>query len=118
MKKIITIFAILLVVPVLFLGCNGDNDGVLSVSDVQHDPLAFTGEITIGGRVDERSQNSFGIVDPAIRACCDAFLLIVRYDGDTPIPAIGANVRLTGSWLDERTNDGFPIFGVTSFVVR
>ena len=118
MRKITIIITIvmLLFVPVLLFGCNSD-DGVLSVSDIQHDPLAFTGEITIGGRVSERSGNMFGIVDPNVRACCDAFLLLVRYDGETQLPQIGSDVRITGSWLDERTNEGFPIFRVVSFVV-
>ena len=117
MKKIVTILAILLLIPVLLLGCNNnENDGVLSVSDVQGDPLAFTGEITIRGRVAARSYDHFGISDAD--DCCATFVLVARYEQNPSIPPIGHVIRITGSWLDERTNEGFPIFGVTEFVTE
>jgi len=116
MKKITIItIAMLLIIPALLFGCNS-NDNILSVNEVQGDPLAFTGEITIRGRVAERSYYSFGVSDAD--DCCATFVLVARYEWNTSIPPIGSVVRITGSWLDERTDNGFPIFGITSFIAE
>ena len=96
---------------------------MLSIKDIQSDPLSFTGEITINGIVASFAPDDymiFGVKDTAeLLACrnlyCDAFMLPVRYIGNGGTPEIADEVNITGSWME--TDEGF-IFEVTKIDVR
>ncbi|MCL2445650.1 MAG: hypothetical protein FWD06_02650 [Oscillospiraceae bacterium] len=104
MKK--TILAVITIIFTLsfFAGCASQatetqhqNYPVFSVNDVQHDPLAFTGVITIHGVVTMHMPSGFGVEYTQQRACCPDFVLHVAFDGNAP--AIGETVYVTGSFV-------------------
>ena len=121
--KRIAIVLILFVLTVGFLtGCGGDRDDttIFSVNDVQDDPLAFSGEITINGIVSEfvlGNSAVFGIEYTMRRPCCPSDILYVEYIGNEPMPAIGDEVNVTGSWGEELEAGRF-VFQATSFEIR
>jgi len=123
MKKIVIIMAFAILTAVSFAGCGGDRTNtadIFSVSDVQDDPLAFTGEITITGVITEFARNNpamFGIEYTARRPCCPAFILPVEYTGNEPIPALGDEVNVTGSWGEELETGVF-VFTATRLEIR
>jgi len=123
MKKNVIVMTFIILAVVFFAGCRGNSTSaanIFSINDIQNDPLAFTGEITINGVVSELAQDNpamFGIENPARRPCCPAFVLPVEYIGNQPMPAIGDEVNVTGSWGDEIETNLF-IFQATSFEVR
>lgn len=104
-SKFIVLVVLALALAVFAVGCGGD-DG-FNVRDVQHDPFAFPGEITISGTVAAFSQanpNLFGIMDTdELMQCgrfdCGAWIMPAMYTG-AQIPAIaqGDNVTLTGQF--------------------
>lgn len=81
---------------------------ILSVGNIQADPLAFKGAITINGVVAGRSQDDpklFAIIDTAeVKACkvtsCGRFYLQVRYEGKIPVE--GDEINVTGSFEQKK----------------
>jgi hypothetical protein len=113
-------FAVMLFIT----GCGSDNDvqepvNVLAIRDIESDPFAFTGTLTINGIVTEFAEGGiFGLKDTQeILFClnleCDSFMLPVKYAGD--LPQIADEVNVTGRWSD--TEDGV-VFEATAFAVR
>lgn len=111
MKKYILVFgAIIAIAAIVILGLgNGKAKtikvaGILTVNDVQADPLAYKGTITITGvsaGVTRQDPKIFLMVDTAeAKACkstgCASFYLPVRYEG--PIPKQWDEVNVTGSF--------------------
>jgi hypothetical protein len=103
MRKI----ALLLTIIMFFAACGNDSDVViLSVNDVQSDPTAFTGEITINGVVSgfyEDNPNIIYIKDTAEQLFCknlfcDAPHIPIIYTGTTP--TIADEVNVIGEWGD------------------
>lgn len=86
------------------MGKNVPTKGVLSVNDIQADPAAYTGTITINGVVSGSSKKGpkvFAIIDTAeAKLCkivtCAAFYLPVKYAGNAPKE--GDEVNVTGSF--------------------
>lgn len=114
MKKHICIIGILvLMVSVFFAGSiNGKaktpgSSGVLSVNDIQADPSAFKGTITITGVVAtvlKDDPKHFAIIDTKeAKLCkstgCAKYYLPVQYEGKTPI--LWDEVNVTGSFEGE-----------------
>ena len=123
MKKIVFLTVIITLVIGIFVGCMGNGMDekitILAVNDIKDDPMAFTGIITINGIVTEFSKENsalFGIEDKTgTKSCCPNFVLYVNYDGD--MPKLNDEVYITGSWLNDKTQNGEPIFGVTEIEV-
>lgn len=86
------------------MGKKVQTKGVLSVNDIQADPTAYTGAITINGVVAGFSQQDpqlFGILDTAeAKLCkivtCATFYLPVKYGGNPP--RVNDEVNVTGSF--------------------
>jgi len=122
-RKFILFAALILVFAMtaaFAVGCDGD-DG-FSVSEVQHDPFAFPGEITINGTVGMFSDdpNFFGVMDTnELLQCgqfdCGAWIMPTLFvGGSLPTIAQGDNVVLNGQFV----NDGNgTVFQVTSMDV-
>ena len=123
--KNITLFTVLAVImSVLGAGCaKTESARALSINDIQSDPLSFTGEITINGVVTAFSQSDttvFGVVDTEeLLVCktlnCGAFMLPSLYAGDKPLPELGDEVNITGSFVEYQNGH---IFKVKNFEVR
>jgi hypothetical protein len=93
----------------------------LNVNDVGSDPAAFTGTITLTGvtkAVSPQDPTLFGIMDMKELACtmvnCNKLLIPIRFSG--PIPAIGDEVRVTGSFVNQ--GDGYLFVATAVKVVR
>ena len=113
MKKYIFALAAIVITGVAFAGFSSgmgkkvQTKGVLSVNDIQADPAAFTGVITINGVVASRSKQDpklFALVDTAeAKLCktvtCGIFYLPVKYAGNAPKE--GDEVNVTGSFGDK-----------------
>ena len=86
----------------------GSNNRVLTINDIQSDPLAFSGEVTINGVVSGFSptdKTAFGVMDTEeLLLCgdfeCGAFTLFTEYVGDATIPALGDEVNITGTFVN------------------
>ncbi|RPJ04545.1 MAG: hypothetical protein EHM36_10220 [Deltaproteobacteria bacterium] len=80
--------------------------GILGVNDIQADPSAYKGIITITGVMAGTSRQDpkvFAIVDTTeARACkstgCARFYLSVRYEG--PAPRVSDEVNVTGTFFE------------------
>jgi hypothetical protein len=113
MKKIALFIVFTLFAACMAAGCTDNDSGVtseeniLSIRDIQSDPMAFTGEIKINGVASSFSETDsafFTVMDTnELIACknlyCGAYALPVRYDGDDPLPELADNVVLTGSFV-------------------
>lgn len=120
-SKFLALVVLTIALAVFAVGCGGNNG--FNVSDVQHDPFAFPGEITVTGTVAAFSQadpNLFGIMDTdELMQCgrfdCGAWIMPVMYTG-AQLPQItqGDNVTLTGEFTSG--SDGVT-FQVTSMNV-
>lgn len=114
MKKPIYIFGIIvLIVDILLVGSisaktkTPSGSGVLSVSDVQADPSAFKGTITITGvvaKVDPSHPEYFALIETKeAKLCkstgCAKFYLPVQYDGKPPTEWDEVNV--TGTFAQD-----------------
>ena len=113
MKKYIFALAAVVITGVAFAGFSSgmgkrvQPKGILSVNDIQADPAAFTGTITINGVVASRSKQDpklFALVDTAeAKLCktvtCGIFYLPVKYAGNAPKE--GDEVNVTGSFGDK-----------------
>ena len=122
----IIVLVVLFAAVCFFLGCgdgSGEGPAVLSINDIQSDPLAFVGEITISGvaaAFSETDGDYFGVMDTAeLIACkdlnCGAFTLSARYAGEDPLPDLADIVDITGSF-EQNGNDIY--FAVRNFEVR
>jgi len=111
MRKAAIIMTLLIFTSIAGVGCADDsgsakNTIILSINDIQSDPLAFTGALTINGVTAVFSEDDpmvFGIKDTAeLLFCrdlyCDAFTLPARYVGDGPMPVLADEVDVVGSW--------------------
>ena len=108
MKKYAFALAAIVIASIAFVGFSSgmgkkvQTKGVLSVNDIQADPAAFTGVITINGVVASRSKQDpklFALVDTAeAKLCktvtCGIFYLPVKYAGNAPKE--GDEVNVTG----------------------
>lgn len=102
--------------PIKFNFANKDK--TLSVNDIQSDPSAYKGTITINGvmaGVAKDDSKVFAIVDTAeVKACqsvgCGTFYLLVKYNGK--LPNLGDEVNVTGSFTGSGDN---LIFNATEF---
>lgn len=112
MKKYIFALAAVIITGIAFAGFSSgmgkkvQTKGVLSVNDIQADPAAYTGTITINGVVagiSKQDSKVFGIIDTAeAKLCkiltCATFYLPVKYVGNAPKE--GDEVNVTGSFGD------------------
>ena len=85
-------------------GC--DNAKAFNVNDVASDPAAYTGSITLTGIMGGTSQMDptvFGIMDLKELQCttpgCNKVFIPIRANGQ--VPALGDEVRVTGSFRQE-----------------
>lgn len=113
MKKYILALAAIVITGIAFAGFSSGMSkrvqakGILSVSDIESDPAAFQGVITINGVVAGRSQNDpkvFAIIDTAeAKLCksthCARFYLPIKYAGQAPKEHDEVNV--TGSFVEK-----------------
>lgn len=128
MKKYILVIGIIIVIGAIAIVSLGSGKtktikaggGVLSVNDIQSDPLAYKGTITITGvsaGVTRQDPKVFLMVDTAEAIACKStgcanFYLAVRYEGT--IPKQWDEVNVTGSF----TQGGrVPLFTATKVQV-
>ena len=69
----------------------GDSTDSLTPSQMQHDPMSFTGEITIVGVVGSEGRFNFSVTDDD-----DAFHIPIDYRGRQALPEQGAVIEATG----------------------
>jgi len=123
MKK----FAIFILL-IFMVGCGsngGDNDtvNILNIRDIQSDPFAFTGELTINGIVTdfyESDTTIFRLKDTVemmvcLQLDCDTFRLPVRYIGGGELPQVADEINITGRWSNI---DEVVIFDATNIEVK
>ncbi|WP_298271123.1 cytochrome c maturation protein CcmE [Geobacter sp.] len=110
MKRYILALAAIVITGIVLAGFSSGmgkkvrTKSVLSVNDIQADPAAYTGTITINGVVagfSKKDQTIFGLVDTAeAKLCktvtCGVFYLPVKYTGKAPKE--GDEVNVTGSF--------------------
>jgi hypothetical protein len=113
MKKYIFALAAMVITAFAFAGLSSgmgkrvQTKAVLSVNDIQADPAAYTGSVTINGVVASISKQDpqlFAIIDTAeAKLCkivtCATFYLPVKYAGNRPKE--GDEVNVTGSFGDK-----------------
>jgi len=111
-RYILAITAIILIAGILSVSLsNGKTktvkkDGVLSVNDIQADPFAYKGTITINGVVagiSPQDPKLFAIIETLeAKTCkitgCAKFYLPVKYEGETP--RVWDEVNVTGSFIE------------------
>lgn len=107
MKKLRKLFAAFVVVALLVVtvACNQETP-VLQINDVVSDPGAFDGPMTVIGIAYAYAQTDraiVGVMDKKELQCttpnCSKVLLPVKVAG--PVPAIGDEVRISGSFSRE-----------------
>jgi len=113
MKKYILEFGIVILIGVIAYSSfsNGKTktikaEGILTVNDIQADPSAYKGTITITGvmaLVSRQDPKVFAIIDTSeAKTCkttgCARFYLPVKYEGQ--IPKVWDEVNVTGSFAD------------------
>lgn len=113
MKKYIFALAAIIITGIAFAGCSRSTErkiqpkGILTVNDIQADPAAYTGTITINGVVASSSKQNpqlFAIIDTAeAKLCkiltCATFYLQVKNTGKSPQE--GDEINVTGSFGDK-----------------
>ena len=111
-KYVLTILAIILIAGIAFVGLsNGKTKtikegGILSLNDIQADPFAYKGIITITGVLAKRHPSDpkvFAIIETSeAKICkltgCARFYLPVQHEGKTPVEWDEVNV--TGSFAE------------------
>lgn len=124
MKKYIFVLAAIVITAFVFAGFSSGmgkrvkTQGILSVNDIQADPAAYTGSVTINGvvaSVSKQDPQIFGIIETAeAKLCkiltCATFYLPVKYAGKTPQE--GDEINVTGSFGDKGR-----VFNATEVVV-
>jgi hypothetical protein len=110
MKKYVIVFTAIIIAGITFAGFSSGMSkkvqakAVLSVNDIQADPAAYTGTITINGVVSGFSKQDpkiFAIIDTAeAKLCktvtCATFYLKVKNTGKRPQE--GDEINVTGSF--------------------
>lgn len=110
MKKHFIIIVAIIITGISFAGFSSGMEkkvqtkGILSVNDIQADPAAYTGSVTINGVVSSISKEDpklFAIIDTAeAKFCkivtCANFYLSVQYAGNRPKE--GDEINVTGSF--------------------
>jgi len=114
MKKYILAFGLIVLIGVVAYSSfsNGKTKtikagGILSVNDIQADPSAYKGAITVNGVVATLSKQDpkiFAIIETSeAKFCkqtgCARFYLPVRYEGE--IPKVWDEVNVTGSLAEK-----------------
>jgi len=122
MKRAVIILCFSIII-IFGVGCENEdvNTNILSINDIQSDPLSFTGEIKINGVVSIFSDDDssvFGIMDTAeLLFCkdlyCGAFTLPVKYVGNASIPELADEVDVVGSWDEYEDSIIFEITDIT-----
>ncbi|MHB8707262.1 MAG: hypothetical protein ACYC9I_00135 [Desulfuromonadales bacterium] len=117
MKRYLSVLVAVIIAGLVFAGLSGGmgakpqtNKGILSVNDIQADPAAYSGTITINGVVAGLSKDNartFTIIDTAeAKLCktvtCARFYLPVFFAG--PAPKVGDEVNVTGSFQNKGQN--------------
>ncbi|MBF0560161.1 MAG: hypothetical protein HQL08_15435 [Nitrospirae bacterium] len=117
MKRIIYAFGLIALTVGLVFICLGNGktksvkeSGILSVEDIQADPAAFKGIITLNGvvaRMHPSDPKRFAVIETAeAKHCqsvgCAKFFLPVHYEGK--LPQIWDEVNITGSLVKQ---DGY-----------
>ncbi len=111
-KYILTLGVGILIVGIGFVSLsNGKSKtikagGILTVNDIQADPSAYKGAITVNGVVailSKQDPKVFAIIETSeAKLCkqtgCARFYLPVRYEGQTP--KVWDEVNVTGSFVD------------------
>ena len=122
-KYIVALAAILLIAGLAFISLSNGmatttkTDRILSVKDVQADPYAYKGTMTITGvvaGVSRQDPKLFAIIETAeAKLCkitgCAEFYLLVRYDGR--VPKVWNEVNVTGRFVEE--DEDTPFFAAT-----
>ena len=97
MKKFIALLT-LFVIALATVACGDEDtqdntDAVLTPAQMQHDPMSFTGQLSIEGVVGEQRANQFNF-----SLYCDDcdFVLDIDYRGNQALPEIGTIVVITG----------------------
>jgi hypothetical protein len=120
-SKLIILVVLALALAAFALGC-GEEEG-FAISQVQHDPFAFAGEIVINGTVATFAQDDpslFGVMDTdELLQCgrfdCGAWIMPTVYmGGERPPITQGDKVVLTGQF---ESSEMGPLFQVTSMSV-
>jgi hypothetical protein len=117
----------LALVAVLSAGCieqKASATKTLGINDIQSNPLAFVGQLTLNGVVgafSDQDAKTFGLLDSTeLMACknmsCGAFMLPARYDGSRGLPKLGDEVNVTGSFVQR--HGGYILFRVTKIEVK
>jgi hypothetical protein len=110
MKKYFLMFIAMIFIAVAFTGCSSgksgtvEEGGILSINDIQADPEAFNGIITITGivsRIVGPNPETFMLVDThEAKSCkstnCARFYQPVQYEGS--LPKEWDEVNVTGSF--------------------
>ncbi len=110
MKKYIIVFAAIIIAGITFAGFSSgmgkrvQTKGILSVNDIQADPAAYTGTITINAvvaSISKQDSQLFAIIDTAeAKLCksvtCAKFYLQVKNMGKRPQE--GDEINVTGSF--------------------
>ena len=114
MKRYVTVLVAVIIAGLAFAGLSGGmgakplaKNGILSVNDIQADPAAFQGTITINGVASGFSKEdpkTFAIIDTAeAKLCrtvtCARFYLPMKYGGETPKQ--GDEVNITGEFTEK-----------------
>jgi len=124
MKKLILIVALIALMAFSISCTNAEEDMiVLSINDIQSDPLSFTGKLKINGVVSDFYENDnsvFSIMDTAeLLFCkdlyCGAYALAVKNTGNDAIPELADDIDVIGSWGEY---EGHVIFEVTNITVK
>ena len=107
MRKYALVFALITISALGLAVFNPTASTALNVNDVAHDPLAYTGSITVRGvmgAVSNQDANIFGIMDVKELRCtvqdCEKVFLPIKYAGKTP--ALGDEVIVTGSFTESQ----------------
>jgi len=112
MKKYMLMFGVIIfITSIAIISLGGGKSktikgGVLSINDIQADPSAYKGTITIIGVVavfSKRDPKTFAIIDTSeAKLCkttgCARFYLPVSYEGT--VPKVWDEVNVTGSFAD------------------
>lgn len=114
MKRYSAVLVAVIIAGLAFAGLSGGmgakpqaKNGILSVNDIQADPAAFQGTITINGVVSgfpKEDPKTFAIIDTTeAKLCrtvtCARFYLPVHYEG--PAPKVGDEVNVTGEFTEK-----------------
>ena len=68
-----------------------EQDDSLTIAEIQHDPMSFTGQITIRGTVENHYRFDFSLSEYDTD-----FELAIDYRGNQALPEIGSVIRITG----------------------